>query len=64
MDMKTIILSEVAQTQKDRFCIFFSLVDGRFESSDICVLSGIPWKSGRLVKGHGEEGFQERTDRT
>ena len=60
MDMKTIILCEVAQTQKDRFCIDFSLVDGSFESSDICILSGIPMEVRKVSKGSWERGLSRK----
>lgn len=54
VETKTIIQSEVTQTQKDRYRMFYLFIDVTFELSDTCVSFGISTEVSTLLRAHGE----------
>lgn len=51
--IETIILSDIAQTQKNKHHLFSLICDTSLESLDMCISSGIPINVRKLLRTHG-----------
>lgn len=61
MELGTVILSEVTQTQKDKHYVFLSSVDVSFEFSNIIFFSfEIPIDVRKFLRSHGERRSKEQ----